>query len=41
MPCHRKDGNGTKKKKYLEHFAKIEEKTSKGKTNKKHKKSKK
>lgn len=37
MPCHRKDGNGTQKKKYLSHFAKIKDRTKKGKTNKKHK----
>lgn len=36
MPKHRKDGNGTKERKYKAHFAKILEKTSKGKTNKKH-----
>ena len=35
MPKHRKDGNGTKDKKYKAHFAKILEKTAKGKTNKK------
>ena len=38
MPCHRKDGNGTQKRKYENHFAKIEKFTKKGKTNKKHKK---
>ena len=38
MPCHRKDGNGTQKRKYQEHFNKIKDKTLKGKTNKKHKK---
>ena len=36
MPKHRKDGNGTKERKYKAHFAKIIDKTSKGKTNKKH-----
>lgn len=41
MPCHRKDGNGTKKRKYLEHFSKIKEFTFKGKTNKKKKNPKK
>ena len=41
MPCHRKDGNGTKKRKYLEHFAKIKEITSKGTKNKKKKQPKK
>ena len=40
MPSHRKDGNGTQKKQYAEHFKKIEKFTSKGKTNKKHKKAK-
>jgi hypothetical protein len=38
MPRHRKDGNGTQKRKYEAHFKKIAEKTSKGKTNKKHRK---
>lgn len=37
MPCHRKDGNGTKKRKYEAHFYKIKDTTSKGKTNKKKK----
>lgn len=37
MPCHRKDGNGTQKRKYQNHFAKIKDVTSKGKTNKKKK----
>lgn len=37
MPCHRKDRNGTKKKKYQDHFDKIKELTSKGTTNKKKK----
>ena len=37
MPCHRKDGNGTQKKKYQAHFLKIKDYTSKGKTNKKKK----
>lgn len=41
MPCHRKDGNGTKKRHYQEHFSKIKEVTSKGKTNKKKKMAKK
>ena len=41
MPKHRKDGNGTKARHYQEHFSKIEDKTSKGKTNKKKKKPKK
>ncbi len=31
-----KDGNGTQKRKYSDHFAKIKDKTKKGKTNKKH-----
>ncbi len=33
-----KDKNSTQAKKYKDHFAKIAEKTSKGKTNKKHRK---
>ena len=40
MPCHRKDGNGTQKRKYQNHFDKIKEFTKKGKTNKKHKRAK-
>ncbi len=36
MSCHRKDRNGTQKKKYQEHFAKIAKLTKNGKTNKKH-----
>lgn len=36
MPKHRKDGNGTQKRKYENHFKKIESVTSKGRTNKKH-----
>ena len=36
MAKRRKDGNGTQARKYKEHFAKIKDKTSKGKTNKKH-----
>jgi hypothetical protein len=39
MPKHRKDGNGTKDRKYKAHFSRILEKTSKGKTNKKHRSS--
>ena len=41
MPKHRKDGNGTKPKKYQAYFFKIEDKTSKGNTNKKKKRPKK
>jgi len=41
MPKHRKDGNGTQAKQYQEHFSKIADKTSKGKSNKKKKKPKK
>ena len=37
MPKHRKDGNGTQKRKYENHFSKIAQFTKKGKTNKKHK----
>ena len=34
MSCHRKDSNGTQKRKYQEYFSKI---SKKGKTDKKHK----
>ena len=37
MPKHRRDGNGTQKRKFQEHFIKIKDFTKKGKTNKKHK----
>lgn len=38
MSGRRKDMNGTQAKKYKDHFAKIAERTKKGKTNKKHRK---